>query len=121
MRDFRELQVWQKAHQLTLDIYKLSREFPETERYGLVSQLRRACSSVPTNISEGCGRESLSEFARFLEIAMGSACEVEYQLILAKDLGYISENKYQESCKSLIEVKRMLSAYTSRVRQSRKV
>ena len=75
MRDFRNLQVWKKSHNLTLDVYKSTSQFPRTEIYGLTSQIRRACSSIPTNIAEGCGRKSPADFARFLQIALGSASE----------------------------------------------
>ena len=87
MKDFRNLVVWQKSHKLTLDVYEATRKFPKEELYGLVSQLRRACSSIPCNIAEGCGRRGNGEFHRFLQIATGSASEVEYQLLLAHELG----------------------------------
>ena len=78
MQDFRQLRVWQLAHELTLDVYRITKSFPKDEQYGLTSQLRRCSSSIAANIAEGCGRGSDSEFARFLQIAMGSACEFEY-------------------------------------------
>jgi four helix bundle protein len=87
MRDFRKLMVWQKAHQLTLGIYELTANFPRDEVYGLTSQVRRAAASIPANVAEGCGRDGDTELARFLRIAMGSANELEYHLILARDLG----------------------------------
>ncbi|MBP8791771.1 MAG: four helix bundle protein, partial [Lutibacter sp.] len=82
--------MWQLSHELTLEIYNLTKNFPNNENYGITSQIRRACSSVPTNISEGCGRDSDAEFNRFLTIALGSANETEYLIILSKDLNYIS-------------------------------
>jgi len=85
MKDFRKLDVWAKAHALTLAIYRVTAGFPTEERYGLTSQLRRACVSIPTNIAEGCGRNSDAELARFAEIAMGSSSEVEYLLLLSRD------------------------------------
>jgi four helix bundle protein len=89
MKDFRNLQVWEKSHMLTLSIYDATRPFPREELFGLSSQIRRAAASIPTNIAEGCGRSSDPDFARFLQIAFGSACEVEYHLILARDLRYV--------------------------------
>jgi four helix bundle protein len=89
MKDFRKLDVWAKAHALTLAIYRVTAGFPTEERYGLTSQLRRAALSIPTNITEGCGRNTDAEFNRFLEIAMGSASETEYLLLLSFDLKYI--------------------------------
>lgn len=94
MRNFYELTVWQKSHQLTLDIYRLCLSFPKEEMYGLTSQMRRSSASVPTNICEGCGRESNREMKRFLIIASGSCSELEYQILLAKDLQYLSENHF---------------------------
>lgn len=95
MRDFRKYDIWKLSHQLTLDIYKISNSFPNSEIYGIVSQLRRASVSIPTNISEGCGRDSDSEFSRFLKIALGSANETEYLLILSRDLNYIDDNSFE--------------------------
>ena len=92
MRDFKKLQVWEKSHGLTLRIYELTAQFPREEIYGLTSQIRRACASIPTNIAEGCGRESPADFAPFLQIAMGSASETEYLILLARDLKYINAN-----------------------------
>ena len=89
MKDFRQLKVWEKSHQLALAIYKSTKEFPKEEVYGLTSQIRHASMSIPTNIAEGCGRNTDKEFARFLQIAMGSASEAEYQLILARDLNFL--------------------------------
>lgn len=81
VRDFRKLKVWEKGHALTLSIYTVSQNFPREELYGLTSQMRRAASSIPTNIAEGCGRNSDAELARFMQISMGSASELEYQLL----------------------------------------
>ena len=92
MRAFKKYDIWQLSHHLTLEVYKITSLFPKEEMYGITSQLRRASSSVPTNISEGCGRNSDAEFNQFLNIALGSASETEYLLILSKDLKYIEEN-----------------------------
>jgi four helix bundle protein len=97
MKNFRELKVWGKSHQLTLAVYKATTTFPREEEYGLTSQLRRACASVPANIAEGCGRGSEADFARFLQIAMGSASELEYHLLLARDLNLLRQCRVRES------------------------
>ena len=96
MQDFRKLQVWEKSHNLTLRIYKLTSKFPREEIYGLTSQMRRADASIPTNIAEGCGRESAADFARFLQIASGSASETEYLILLAHDLKYFTADQHAE-------------------------
>jgi four helix bundle protein len=89
MKDFRSLKVWEKAHLLTLKIYKVTEKFPREELYGLTSQIRRACVSIPTNIAEGCVRSSDADFSRFLYIALGSTSELEYLMMLAMDLNFI--------------------------------
>ena len=94
MRDFKKYDIWKLSHVFTLKIYELTKSYPTDEIYGIISQIRRASSSIPTNISEGCGRDSDSEFNRFLTIALGSASEVEYLIILSKDLNYIDENSF---------------------------
>lgn len=109
MRDFRQLQVWEKSHQLTLNVYQSTSEFPNSELYGLTSQLRRAAVSIPANIAEGCGRETQADFKRFLNIAMGSASELEYHLILAHDLAYLKDRDYKHLSSHIIEIKRMLT------------
>jgi four helix bundle protein len=110
MKNFRSLQVWQKSHQLVLDVYAATRGFPKEELFGLTSQIRRAAASVPANIAEGCGREGDAELKRFINIAFGSASELEYHLILAHDLGYIDKEKYGALSLQTEEVKRMLAA-----------
>lgn len=92
MRDFRELKVWEKAHCLTLAVYRATTAFPRDEVYGLTSQIRRSCASIPANIAEGCGREGDAELARFLQIAMGSASELEYHLLLTRDLDFLNSS-----------------------------
>ncbi len=111
MRDFKELRVWQHAHQLVLDVYGVSRSFPAEERYGLTSQLRRAATSIPSNIAEGCGRSTHADFSRFLWIAMGSANEVEYQLILVRDLSLLSAESHAALTEQVSSIKRMLHAF----------
>ena len=111
MRDFKKIQVWQKSHEFTLIIYKITTIFPEDERFGLISQIRRATASIPTNIAEGAGRDTQKEFARFVHIATGSASEVEYLLLLAHELDYISIEEYSSLEKEIIEIKRMLYGF----------
>ena len=115
MKDFRELKVWEKAHALVLLTYKVTRKFPKEEIYGLTSQSRRAASSVPTNIAEGCGRTG-PEFRHFLQIAMGSACEVEYLLLLSHDLHYIADSDFEDLSTRVIEVKKMITALILKLR-----
>ncbi len=110
MQDFRKLKVWQKAHELALAIYRATATFPREELYGLTSQIRRASMSIPTNIAEGCGRSTDSEFARFLQIAMGSTFETEYELLLSLDLGFLAEEEYSQLDSATQEIKRMIIA-----------
>ncbi len=84
MKNFRDLQVWEKGHKFRLDVYRVTKTFPREELYGLASQLKRAAASIPANIAEGCGKATGPDFAKFLQIAFGSACECEYHLVLAK-------------------------------------
>jgi len=115
VKDFKELRVWQKAHALTLEIYQATRSFPRDEIYGLISQIRRASVSVGANIAEGCGRRSDGELTRFLQIARGSASELEYHLLLARDLKLLANDTYQSFEKQLIEVQRMLTSLVAAV------
>ena len=108
MRDFKTLKVWEKAHRLALAVYKVTRRFPKEELYGLTSQIRRACVSIPANISEGCGRSGDAEFARFLHISMGSASELEYHILLARDLQLMEEATHSRLANEISEVKHML-------------
>lgn len=112
MRNFQQLDVWKKAHSLTLSIYQLTSNFPATERYGLTSQLQRAAASIGANLAEGCGRDTDADFRRFVQMACGSACEVEYHLILAKDLGLVSTEIHDKHNADINEVKRMLVGLT---------
>lgn len=116
MRDFRELKVWAKAHQLTLAVYKATVNFPQHELYGLTSQIRRSSSSIPANIAEGCGRGSESELGRFLQIAMGSASELEYHLLLARELNLLEKSDYDHLADHVIEVKRMLASFIKKLK-----
>ena len=116
MQDFRTLEVWNKAHNLTLDVYRLTEHFPRTEVFGLSIQLRRGAASIATNLAEGCGRTQ-GEFPRFLQIAFGSACEVEYQLLLSRDLELITIDAHDTVSAKLLEVKRMLHGLLKRVQR----
>lgn len=119
MKDFRQLKVWEKAHQLALAIYKATASFPKEELYGLTSQIRRASVSIPTNIAEGCGRNTDADFARFVQIAMGSASETEYLLLLAHDLSFLQEENYEYLHSDIEEVKRMLASFLKTLRTNR--
>jgi four helix bundle protein len=116
LKDFRDLNVWKKSDALVLAVYKASRGFPKDELFSLTSQLRRTVASVPANISEGCGRASDADFGRFLQIAMGSACETEYHLLLAYDLHYLNDDAFGELTKGVVEVKRMLASLLGKVK-----
>ena len=108
MKDFRKLIVWEKAHQLTLKIYKVTELFPREELYGLTSQIWRACVSIPTNIAEGCVRSSDADFSRFLYIALGSTSELEYLILLSMDLKIVKNELHVELNNEINEIKKML-------------
>jgi four helix bundle protein len=121
MKDFRDLKVWTKAHELAIDCYKLTANFPKHEIFGIVSQIRRAGSSIGANIAEGCGRStSNGEFQRFLLMAMGSASELENHLLLAKDLHYLEESSHRSIELKVIETKKMLTALIKKVDADRR-
>jgi four helix bundle protein len=111
MRDFRELKVWERSHKLTLAIYQASQTFPKEELYGLTSQMRRAAASIPANLAEGCGRNGDAELARFCLIAMGSASELEYHLLLCRDLHFLDEAHWALLSEQAVDVKRMLASF----------
>lgn len=113
MRDYKKYIVWQKSHHLVLDIYKVTKLFPKGELFGLTSQMRRPSSSIPTNIAEGAGRNGDKDFCRFLYIALGSANEIEYQIILSKDLDYINNEAASALISKIEEVKKMLNKLIS--------
>lgn len=110
MKDFRKLKVWEKSHQLALAVYQATASFPKTEVYGLTSQIRRSSVSIPSNIAEGSGRGSDADLRRMLQIAFGSASELEYQLLLAHELKFFPDIVYQDLSNQTTEVKRMLSS-----------
>jgi len=116
MRDFTRLQVWQKSHALTVDVYQVTHSFPSDERYGLTQQLRRAAASIPANIAEGAGRRTKSDFARFIDIASGSANEALYHMMLSRDLLLLSESTYESLAIRAVEVRRMLTSLAQTLR-----
>jgi four helix bundle protein len=113
-RDFRTEKAWERSHRLVLEIYRLTAQFPREDAYGLTSQIRRAASSIPTNIAEGCGRGG-GDLVRFCRIALGSASELEYQLMLAHDLEILSLEHYDQVAPQVEEIKRMLSGYIEKL------
>jgi four helix bundle protein len=115
MRPFRDLVVWQKAHRLTIELYRVTKAFPREEQYGLTSQIRRCANSIGANISEGCGRGTARDFARFIQIALGSASELENHLLLAADLGLVGAELHAELEKAVVDVKRMLTGLARRL------
>jgi len=117
VRNYRELQVWSKAHLLTLELYRVSRSFPREEIYGVTSQLRRAAASIGANLAEGCGRRTSSELARFVKIAMGPASELDYHLLLCRDLGFMNSDDFASSTAKSTEVRKMLTAFLSTIEQ----
>jgi len=119
MQRFTELKVWQRSHALVLELYRITRGFPVDERFALTSQLRRAVTSVPTNIAEGSRRQSNQEYTRFLNIAQGSTAEVEYLLILSRDIGYITPTDFDRLVAEVGEIARMLHGLRAKVEAAR--
>ena len=115
VQSFKDLIIWQKSHQLTLNIYQLTKQFPKHEKFGITSQIRRASYSIPANIVEGHSRSSNKEFKYFLSIAKGSLNELEYFLILSNDLEYISEEEFKILETKVFEISKMLYAFTNRI------
>jgi four helix bundle protein len=119
MKDFRKLKVWEKAHQLTLASYNATSTFPKTETFGITIQIRRAAASIAANIAEGCGKRGNGEFQRFLNIASGSASELEYHFLLAHDLHLLGEPAFKYLSEGVVEIKRMLAALARKVEAER--
>ena len=119
MKDFRDLDVWRKGHSATLAVYRATATFPKEELYGLTSQMRRCPASIPANIAEGCGRRGNGEFHRFLTIAMGSASELEYHLLLSYDLGFLGQENFGALTSQVQEIKKMLASLIRRVDSDR--
>ncbi len=116
MRDFKKLMVWERSFRLTLAVYKATAAFPREELYGLTSQVRRSCAAIPANIAEGCGRGTNNDLARFLQIALGSATELESHLLLARDLSFLEGADHDRLAAEVTEIKRMLTAFIKSLR-----
>ncbi len=119
MQDFRNLSVWRNAHELALMVYKETSHFPASERFGLIDQMRRAAVSIPSNIAEGCGRGTDADFARFVQISLGSASELEYQLMLASDLGHLPREQTEPLLARVQSIKKMASTLVRRLASKR--
>jgi four helix bundle protein len=119
MKDYRQLAVWQGSHRLTLAIYSATKSFPREELFGLTSQIRRASSSIPANLAEGCGRDSDADFKRFVVIAHGSASEAEYFLLLASELGLLKQDDHLPLSEEIAQIKRMLGALARKLKADR--
>ncbi|RDY59937.1 four helix bundle protein [Flagellimonas nanhaiensis] len=118
MANYKNYKVWEKSHQLVISIYGITRDFPKSELYNLTSQMNRASVSIPTNIAEGCGRETQKEFIRFLYFASGSAHELDYLLLLASELGYIESETSKNIISEIDEIKKMLAALINTIKIS---
>ncbi|MCF7688658.1 MAG: four helix bundle protein [Cephaloticoccus sp.] len=119
VKNYRDLAIWERSHALTLKVYAVTNAFPKDELFGLTSQIRRAVVSIPANIAEGCGRDSDAELKRFLDIAHGSASEVEYFLILTKELGYMPMIEAEALSTEIGQIKRMLGAFSRKLKADR--
>ena len=118
MQDYRKLRVWQQSHELVLAVYRITAGFPKDELYGLISQIRRAAVSIPANIAEGCARAGDPEFGRFLVIAQGSASELDYHLLLSRDLELLNKSDYEHLSGDLTTVRRMLTTFIKTLKSS---
>jgi len=116
MRDYKNYEIWKKSHKVALEVYNLTKSFPKEDTYGIISQLRRASLSVPTNIVEGAGRSSQKEFAYFINIASGSAAETEYLIQFSFDLNYINENQFNKMNDEIISIRKMLNAFHQKLK-----
>ncbi|HEY0656628.1 MAG TPA: four helix bundle protein [Chryseosolibacter sp.] len=121
MKDFKKLLVWQKAHELVLLVYRLTKKFPKEERFNLIDQMRRSATSVPTNIAEGCGKYTQKDFAAYLQVSQGSTQEIEYLSILSRDLKYITLEEYDDLNSRINQVKAMLIGLIQKVRRENKL
>lgn len=119
MKDFRDLRVWEESHKLTLEIYKITADFPKCELYGLTSQIRRCSASIGANIAEGCGKRGNNEFQRYLQIASGSASELDYHLLLSRDLGFLQETQYRNLEESLTKLRKMMTSLLQKIELER--
>lgn len=116
MKEYRDLKVWARSHALTLELYRVTRTFPKYETFGVTSQIRRAAASIAANIAEGCGRDGDSELRRFLTIALGSACELDYFILLTTDLGYLSPEEGSKFGGEAFELRRMLGTFIQKLK-----
>lgn len=116
VNDYREIKVWQRSHLLTLELYRLTKRFPKEELFGLTGQIRRAASSIPANIAEGCGRDGDAELKRFTTIALGSACELDYFVLLAGELDYIGSADAAKLSTEILEIRRMLGSFIEKLK-----
>jgi len=115
MKDFRNLRVWERSHKLTLEVYGVTTKFPKYELYGLTSQLRRCSASIGANIAEGCGKRGNNEFQRYLQIASGSASELDYHLLLSRDLGFLPNVDYRSLAGNLTEIRKMITSLLQKI------
>lgn len=120
MRNFRDLKVWASAHRFALRVHNVSQGFPRVETFALTSQIRRASVSIPSNIAEGCGRSTDADFLRFLDIALGSANEADYQLLMCRDLGYLSVDVYEDLVREVIAIQKMLTVFILNLRPTKR-
>ena len=118
MLDYKKYHVWQRSHQLVLDVYRITSTFPKSEMFTIVPQINRATISIPTNIAEGCGRETQKELIRFLYISSGSAHEVEYLILLATDLKFINQDESERLLTELLEIKKMLGSLIRKIKST---
>jgi four helix bundle protein len=119
MGDFKKLEVWQVAHRMACEVYRATSSFPKTEAYGLTAQLRRSAASIPANIAEGCGRNGDNEFGRYLKISLGSATELEYHLLLSRDVGLMASTAYESLSSQVLRTQSMLAALHRVLRRPR--
>ena len=116
MKNYRQLNVWSRSHQLTVEVYQATKTFPKDEMFGVTSQIRRAAASIPANIAEGCGRDGDAELKRFLNIALGSACELDYFILLATELGYLITEEGTRLGNEALELRRMLGTFIQKLK-----
>ena len=115
MKNYRELKIWQRSHALTMSLYQVTKSFLREEVFSLTNQMRRACVSIPANVAEGCGRDGDAELKRFLTIALGSACELDYYVLLAGELGYLDESSSRPLAAEIMEIRRMLGSFVQKL------
>ncbi|MFA5058113.1 MAG: four helix bundle protein [Opitutaceae bacterium] len=116
MKNYRELKIWQRSHALAVSPYQATKIFPKDEVFALTNQMRRACVSIPANIAEGCGREGDAELKRFLTIVLGSACELDYYVLLSCELGYLDDSVSRRLGSEILEIRRMLGSFVQRLK-----